>query len=166
MSQYGQPPAARAAAAREDGTGPACDPHADPAMAFDRPTGMAEALMHEIAEAMQGLAADGAPRTVTLRGLPIGPADYRVLRDRLGTGEVEAVVTCEGRVEISETRYHGVWWVRAHDRDGTITSEHVEVARVPMLLEADPADIAADAAALAATFGPNHARTASAGEMT
>lgn len=153
MTAHDQPPAARASAARR-AAGPACEPSPDPAGLLQRPTGMAAALLREIAEALAGLAADGLRRTVTLRGLPIGPADYRLLRDRLGRGEVAATVTAAGRVEIAETRYRGVWWVRLHDASGAVTGEHVEVARVPLLLEADPGDIAADAAALAALCAP------------
>lgn len=114
------------------------------------PTGMAEALLREIAEHMAAVAAGAGRRVVTLRGLPIGPPDYRVLRDRLGEGEVRATVAVEGETEIFETALRGVWWVRDRNAEGEVTGEHIEIGATPMLIEAHRDDIRADAAALAA----------------
>jgi len=118
----------------------------DTAMAL---TGMVPALLREIADHCRATARDGALRTVTLRGLPISQGDYSALRERLGTGEVTAVMTApDGQVEITETRLNGVWWLRVTDADGTVTAEHIEIASVPSFIAADPADIRAAAARL------------------
>lgn len=117
-------------------------------------TGMVPALLREIADHVQATADDGALRTVTLRGLPISQDDYRALKDRLGTGELTAVLTAgDGQVEIVETRFNGVWWLCVTDADGTVTAEHIEIGTVPSFIAADRADIRAAAARLAAEIG-------------
>ena len=123
-------------------------------------TGMVPALLREIADHMAATAADGALRTVTLRGLPISQGDYVALKDGLGTGEVTAVITAlDGQVEITETRLNGVWWLRVTDIDGTVTAEHIEIGSVPSFIAADPADIRVAAVRLAADLDRDGDRT-------
>lgn len=121
------------------------------------PTAMAEALLREIADHMRAVGAGGERRTVTLRGLPIGPADYAALRAALGEGEVSARVSALGVTEIAETALAGVWWITERAADGDVTGEHVEIAPFPLILAAHPDDIAAGAQALAAKLATGEA---------
>lgn len=135
-----------------------CPASAAPEDAATALTGMVPALLREIADHMRATAGDGALRTVTLRGLPIRQGDYAALKDRLGTGEVTAVMTApDGQVEITETRLNGVWWLRVTDADGTVTAEHIEIGSVPSFIAADLADIRAAAARLAADLDRDRA---------
>jgi len=128
-----------------------CPSRSAPEEAATALTGMVPALLREIADHIAATARDGALRTVTLRGLPISQGDYSALKERLGTGELAAVMTApEGRVEITETRFGGVWWLRVTDADGTVTAEHIEIATVPSFIAADPADMRVAAGRLAA----------------
>lgn len=124
----------------------------------DAPTAMAEALLREIADHMRAVGAGGERRTVTLRGLPIGPADYAALRAALGEGEVSARVSALGVTEIAETALAGVWWITERGADGDVTGEHVEIAATPLILAAHPDDIAAGAQALAARLARGEAQ--------
>ncbi len=126
--------------------------------ASDVPTPMVDAVLREIAEHMQAVAGGVERRVVTLRGLPIGPADYRVLRETLGTGEARVEVTLGGVVEAQETAFAGVWWVKNSNDEGLVLAEEIEIARAPMILAADRDDIRAGASALSARLA---SRTAS-----
>ena len=137
-----------------------CPSRSAPEDAATALTGMVPALLREIADHMHATAADGALRTVTLRGLPISQGDYVALKDGLGTGEVTAVITAlDGQVEITETRFNGVWWLRVTDVDGTVTAEHIEIGSVPSFIAADLADIRVAAARLAADLDRDGDRT-------
>lgn len=158
--------AAVVAAARCPRTNGGAAPDAEPAAAAGAPTAMAEALLREIADHMRAVGEGEERRTVTLRGLPIGPADYAAVRAALGEGEVSARVSVLGLTEIAETALSGVWWITERDAAGTVTAEHVEIAPAPLILAAHRDDIAAAAARLAARLGDgaSHAMAVS-GEM-
>ncbi len=90
-------------------------------------TGMADSLLHEIAERLADLAATGQTSAIDLRSLPMTPADRRELEDRLGRGEIEARLTVGGASEIWETRYAGVWWVRHFGAGDKIAAEQIDI---------------------------------------
>lgn len=102
----------------------------------------AEAVLRELARLLDGLAADPeAEATIDLRSLPLADADRAALRERLGRGEVEAVLDVAGATRVHETAFAGVWWVR-HGETGDATAiEQIVVARIPVLLPAHPDDI-------------------------
>jgi hydrogenase-1 operon protein HyaF len=115
-------------------------------------TGMASALLSEILATLERLAEEGESGSVDLRSLPLSDADRLELADALGSGEVRASVTCTATTEVSETAFAGVWWVRLLGEDGRVNAEHIEIARVPEILLAHPADIVAASRKLAAAL--------------
>lgn len=107
----------------------------------DETTGIADAILNEIADLLERFAADGEPVAVDLRGLPMTDADRAVLERRLGVGEVRAAVDVAGVSEVWETSYAGVWWVRHRGSDGRIASEEIAIARVPEILMSQKDDV-------------------------
>lgn len=111
----------------------------------ERPTGMARAVLREAAEHLQAVAEGHDRRVIDLRGLPLTKGDYRELEQALGRGEVSANVEAAGPTEVFETRYPGLWWVRYQNLDGLVVAEHLEIARVPAILETPVEDLRASA---------------------
>lgn len=106
------------------------------------PTGIAAAVLHEVAELLERLAGDpDFSETIDLHGLPLTDTDRERLRHRLGHGEVDARLEIAGPTRITETAYAGVWWLRHADADDRPVLEQIVVARVPALLLAHPDDI-------------------------
>ena len=101
-----------------------------------------DAVLAEIGTLLARLACDPTHvGAIDLGSLPLDACQRARLRERLGRGEVIAVVDAAGRSEVAETAYAGVWWVR-HEQDAHDTAlEQIVVARVPALLSAHPADI-------------------------
>ncbi len=104
-------------------------------------TGLAEALVFEIADLLQTFAATGKDAAIDLRGLPMTEADREALAERLGKGEVHATVHVAGRSEVWETAYSGVWWVRHLGAEGQIAAEEIAVTLVPQFLVSHPDDV-------------------------
>jgi hydrogenase-1 operon protein HyaF len=93
-----------------------------------------DAVLSEIASLLDRLVAGGEPGAIDLRALPLAPIEHQLLREALGSGEVQAEVQAQGRTLIHETAYHGVWWVVHHDANDAIIAELIEVSLVPELL--------------------------------
>lgn len=106
-------------------------------------TGMADALLREIADALERLVLHAEVTQIDMRGLPLNDADRADVEDRLGRGEVSAILTVAGESEIWETRYPGVWWVRHRGVNGGVAAEQIIVTRLPEIL-ATPIDDARD----------------------
>jgi hydrogenase-1 operon protein HyaF len=106
------------------------------------------ALLSELAQRLEQLAAGGAPEAIDVRSLPLNPAERERLLDLLGEGEVDVTLTLDGPSRVRETGLAGVWWVEHRDARGTVIAEQLEVARIPEILNADAGDIARSAAAL------------------
>lgn len=105
---------------------------------------IARAVLGDVAAALAQLAATGRPGAIDLRALPqMEPATYQYLKDALAGGEVTAVVDAQVRVEISETKYPGVWWLTHRNAHGAISTEIIEIAELPQILRPHVADIRA-----------------------
>lgn len=111
-------------------------------------TGMAEAVLSEVASLLEAFARTGAQAAVDLTSIPLTRQDREELERRLGRGEVQASLDAAGRSEIWETAYAGVWWVRHFGEGERIATEALEIARVPAILMSHPEDMAAAAARL------------------
>ena len=111
-------------------------------------TGVARAVLSEIALLLENLAATGQAGAIDLRSLPLTEADRAELEEHLGRGEVEARLAVVGASEVWETAYAGVWWIRHLGAEGEIASETIAVTRVPEILMTHPADVEAAAARL------------------
>lgn len=103
-------------------------------------TGMSDAILREIAHALAHFVATGESGAVNLRAMPMTDADRGELEDKLGQGEVSAILTVAGTSEIWETAVSGVWWVRHRGEGGRIASEEIVVTRVPEILTTHPDD--------------------------
>jgi hydrogenase-1 operon protein HyaF len=104
-------------------------------------TGIADAIMSEIATLLDQFAETGEGIAVDLRGLPMTDADRALLEHRLGRGEVSAAIDVAGISEVWETAYSGVWWVRHRGSDNRIVSEEIVVTRVPAILMSHEDDV-------------------------
>jgi hydrogenase-1 operon protein HyaF len=112
-------------------------------------TGMADAVLSEVAARLADFAETGATAVIELTSMPLTVQDRAALDERLGRGEVSAEVEAAGRSEVWETAFAGVWFVRHHGEGGRISSESIEVTKVPVLLESHPDDARAAARRLA-----------------
>lgn len=104
-------------------------------------TGMAGAVLAEIAERLQQLSAGGADSVIDLRSLPLTDADIAELEERLGRGEVSARVEVIGETEIHETAYAGVWWIRHLGAGQQVAAEEIAITPVPEILRSQAEDI-------------------------
>jgi hydrogenase-1 operon protein HyaF len=115
---------------------------------FDRPkaikTDVVNRVLKEIQAALVDLLASGQTHAIDLRQLPrMSPETYQALRDALSQGEVSAVVDAHIKVQVAETQYPGVWWLRhLNDRDETAT-EIIEITEMPAILKPHRVEIRA-----------------------
>ncbi len=103
--------------------------------------GLVDALLVEIAGLLQTLIDDGIPGSIDLLGLPLSAACLASLEQRLGKGEVTAVLTAAGESDFYETGFPGVWWTNHTDETGRIAAMLIEVAFVPRILLAGVEDM-------------------------
>jgi hydrogenase-1 operon protein HyaF len=116
-----------------------------PGPGSSEPTGMAMALLREVADHLLTVAQGGERQIVELGNLPLSDGDLRLLEEKLGRGEVEAHVSASGRTEVHETSFPGVWWVKYFNAGDEPAAQQLEIGAVPMILEAHPEDIRASA---------------------
>ncbi len=111
------------------------------------------AVLHEIVELLERLAATGEGGAIDLRSLPMAPGDHEHLRSALGEGEVSASFDALGPTRVRETGVAGVWWIEHRNAHGETLTELIEVTEVPEILAAARQDIGAAAQALRARLG-------------
>jgi hydrogenase-1 operon protein HyaF len=111
-------------------------------------TGMARAVMHEIAACLESLAREGKETTIDLRSLPLTAADLLELEALLGEGEVRVDLEVLGATRIWETAYTGVWWLRHFGANKQTASEEIAITSLPEILKSHPEDIDTSAARL------------------
>lgn len=110
--------------------------------ADDASTGMAQALLREVAAHLRSVAAGGERQILELGNLPLSEGDRQQLDEWLGKGEVEVTIQAAGLTRIHETRYPGVWWVKYFKEGGNeVVAEQLEIGAVPTILEAHIEDI-------------------------
>lgn len=109
-----------------------------------------EAILAEIAERLTALAERGETHAIDLRSLPMAPEDREALAAALGQGEVSVRLDLSGETLIDETGLAGLWHIRHLGPGGDVLRETLEIALVPELLPAHPADVAGAARALGA----------------
>jgi hydrogenase-1 operon protein HyaF len=97
----------------------------------------ARRLLHELVELLRRLVEEDEPAHIDLGAMELGDADYALLHQVLGEGEIVAQVTNFGRVSVIETGYAGVWWVTHMDEEGQLLSEFLEVSYCPEALIAE-----------------------------
>jgi hydrogenase-1 operon protein HyaF len=109
----------------------------------DMPTshGNAVPLLHEILYALQRLSTERETTTFDLQAIPFGPGDEAQLFGRLGRGEVTVRLQALGESEIWETAYPGVWILEHRNILGERISLHIEVTRIPAILQTQWEDL-------------------------
>ncbi len=114
-------------------------------------TGNLLPLLHEIRHALAQLLDDDTyQHTIDLQAMPLSPDEDQALQALLGVGEVSAHLNALGLSDIEETQFSGVWRVTHHNAAQTVTGRYLEITRIPMILQAQSADMAAGLAALTA----------------
>jgi hydrogenase-1 operon protein HyaF len=108
-------------------------------------TGMANAVLTEIAGRLEALADSGVASAIDLKSLPLTEADLADLEELLGQGEVSAELEVVGRTTVRETAYAGVWWIRHFGGGEQVAAEEIAITPVPEILGAHPEDITAAA---------------------
>lgn len=123
------------------------------------PTGLAIALLREVADHLLTVSQGGERQVVELTNLPLSAGDFDLLAEKLGRGEVEANINAAGSTEVFETSFPGLWWVKYLGEDGRVMTQQLEIGTVPMILEAHHEDIQASAGRFPQLFDdldPNH----------
>jgi len=105
-------------------------------------SGVASAILREIATVMERLLATGEPGIIDLRSLPMTDPDKFELAGTLGDGEVPALVNAGGASTVFETGFAGIWLVRHEDAGGRLAAEQIVVARAPEFLLSHPVGMA------------------------
>jgi hydrogenase-1 operon protein HyaF len=113
---------------------------------------LVRSLLSEVLRKLQRLASEGVDGSIDLKTLPMTAPQRQDLAEVLGEGEVTATVEVAGPSRVRETGYDGVWWVEHVGVHGAVLAESLEVARVPEILRAHPADVSAAAARLSAAL--------------
>lgn len=99
------------------------------------------ALLHEIEGMLDELVQSGRESSIDLRGIPMSPADRKVLEQVLGEGELTARITALGLSQVRETSIHGVWWVTHYNTEDQVIAEFLEVSSCPDILRSHTDDI-------------------------
>jgi len=100
------------------------------------------ALLSELVNLLEALAADATAASIDLQSLPMSAADRVQLQQVLGEGEVQSTLTAQGISRIRETGVSGVWWVEHFGQDGELVAESIEVTLIPDILKAAADEIA------------------------
>jgi hydrogenase-1 operon protein HyaF len=99
--------------------------------------------LHELVERLGRLREADEPSHLELTAMGLGEADFALLRETLGEGEILAEVDNGGHVSVIESGYAGIWWVSHLDEEGQVMSEFLEVSYCPEVLIAEM-DVVAD----------------------
>ena len=108
------------------------------------------ALLYEIADRLEQLAAGGPADAIDVASLPLNPVDRERLREALGEGEVTAAFQADGVSQVRETGIAGGWWTENRDAGGQVIAELIEIALVPEILGVAADDVGRGAAVLRA----------------
>jgi hydrogenase-1 operon protein HyaF len=102
---------------------------------------LVDTLLMELAGLLARLIEHGEEGSIDLRAMPLSPACIASLEQRLGRGEVTAVVMAAGRSDVHETEFPGVWWSRHEDEAARLIALQIDVAEIPAILRSDRADM-------------------------
>lgn len=122
------------------------------AVAVEVASGNVPLLLHELRHALERLLATGETHAIDLRAIPLAPGEEDRLLAQLGPGELVAQLEAQGRSEIRECDYAGVWCVSHWNSAGELVGRVLEVTFVPALLASQPADVRRGLGRLAATL--------------
>jgi HupH hydrogenase expression protein, C-terminal conserved region len=106
------------------------------------------AILRELSEMLERLAAYDETAAIDLRSLPFSPSDYQSLREFLGDGEVEVTLSVAGMSRVRETGFSGIWWVEHHNPEGELLAELLEITNIPEILVTEKNEVAKSASKL------------------
>lgn len=110
-------------------------------VAVEFASGNVPLLLHELRHALERLLEDGTVHAIDLRAIPLAPGEEERLLLALGEGELCAELEAQGRSEIRESAYPGIWCITHHDAAGTVVGRFIEVAFAPALLASQRPDV-------------------------
>jgi len=111
-------------------------------IAVEYASGNVPLLLNELRHALERLLADGTVHAIDVRAIPLAPGEEERLLRELGEGELVAQLEAQGRSEIRECAYPGIWCITHHDPSGSVVGRFVEVTFMPALLASQRADVA------------------------
>jgi len=114
---------------------------APPAQDASGPSGNGTAILHEIADLLARLAAEGSEGSIDLRAIPLTPGDLAQLQETLAAGAVKVEIDAAGPTDVYETVFPGVWWVRHRNESGQTVAEFIEVTACPEILKSHTDDV-------------------------
>lgn len=97
----------------------------------------ARELLHELLDLLEKLIREDEPSHIDLLAMELDEADYFLLQETLGEGEITAEVRNFGRIVVVESGYAGIWRVTHMDEQGQVLSDFIEVSYCPEVLIAD-----------------------------
>jgi hydrogenase-1 operon protein HyaF len=112
------------------------------------------AILQQIAEMLETLAASGESDMIDLQDAQLAPQEYEMLREALAEGEVHAAIDAVEPAEVRETMYPGVWWFTQYNVEGDIVADIIEVTSLPEVLKAHADDVVDGLARLKEFLGP------------
>ena len=133
------------------------------AVEFD--SGNVPLLLHELRHALERLLADGTTHAIDVRAIPLAPGEEERLFQALGEGELTAELEAQGRSEIRECAYPGIWCITHRDRAGVVVGRFIEVTFVPALLASQRPDVAQGLEQLRGALQGTQAPSAAAGRQ-
>jgi len=110
-------------------------------VAVEFESGNVPLLLNELRHALERLLDQGTVHAIDLRGIPLAPGEEERLLAALGEGELSAVLDAQGRSEIRECSYPGIWCITHHDAAGTVVGRFIEVTFMPALLASQRPDV-------------------------
>lgn len=97
---------------------------------------------------------DGVPHSVNLSLLPLSEAELEFLDHRLGRGAVDILSRSYGKCQIISTRSRNVWWVRYYNSMDILILNSLDVADVPVVVNAAAEDLCDSAQRLDEILAP------------
>jgi hydrogenase-1 operon protein HyaF len=110
-------------------------------VAVEFASGNVPLLLNELRHALERLLDDGTPHAIDLHAIPLAPGEEQRLLEVLGRGELVAEFHSQGRSEIRECAYPGIWCITHHDQAGGVAGRFLEVTYVPSLLASQRPDV-------------------------
>ena len=123
-------------------------------------TGNVPLLLQELRHALERLVERGATHIINLLAIPLGPGEGDRLLARLGVGEIVAVLEAQGRSEIRECGYPGIWCISHFNESGELAARFLEVTFAPALLASQIEDVRDGLKRLSLTLDPSAAGNA------
>lgn len=110
-------------------------------VAVEFESGNVPLLLNELCHALERLLEDGSVHAIDLRAIPLAPGEEERLLRTLGEGELSAELDAQGRSEIRECAYPGIWCITHYDAAGSVAGRFIEVTFAPALLASQRPDV-------------------------